>query len=274
MKHGIVIPCYNEGKRLDKKAYTDFLRNTEKFEICFVNDGSSDHTLEVLNEIKQAVGTDNIFIYDMPKNGGKAEAVRQGSQFLYWKTRNDTIGFLDADLSTSFEEYALLANSIEKDRNLKMVFGSRNLSSKGIERDSTRGILSNIVKACIKLIIRMKIADTQCGAKVFRRDIVPFAYGSEFLTRWLFDVEIILRLNKQMTVNEFNNMFKEQALNAWIHAEGSKLGLKDSLEIPMRLAQIWKTYEFNPALKSVINNFNSSMKNPAHSLGPSLSASS
>ena len=76
MKTLIVIPCYNEANRLNKDAFLSFVLNNEDIEFLFVNDGSTDDTLSML----QTFSTENnkIHYLDLAKNGGKAEAVRQG----------------------------------------------------------------------------------------------------------------------------------------------------------------------------------------------------
>jgi glycosyltransferase involved in cell wall biosynthesis len=60
------------------KEYATFLENYPTTMICFVNDGSTDNTLGVLNIIKQDF-PQQIHIVSLLKNSGKAEAVRQGT---------------------------------------------------------------------------------------------------------------------------------------------------------------------------------------------------
>ncbi|MGB5371258.1 MAG: response regulator, partial [Flavobacteriaceae bacterium] len=74
---GVVIPCYNEAERLSSKIFQEFSRKNLGYHLCFVNDGSTDNTLEVLEKLRKG-NEDTISIYDCAKNGGKAEAVRQG----------------------------------------------------------------------------------------------------------------------------------------------------------------------------------------------------
>jgi hypothetical protein len=96
----------------------------------------------------------------------------------------------------------------------------------------------------VYLILRLPIEDTQCGAKVFRRNVVPVAYRNRFLSKWLFDVEIFIRLKKHFGANKVMNRIHEQGLDKWVHMEDSKLGVKDSLEIPYVLMSIWYSYIF------------------------------
>lgn len=243
MKTGIIIPCYNEGTRLNTQAFLDFIQSTEEYHICFVNDGSKDNTLEVLNEIK-AQQPEKVSVIDMKKNGGKASAVRAGSRYLFNKEEIEFIGFIDADLSTDFNDFQKLVDTISSNEQLTFVYGSRSQGNGKIERNIFRKLFSKIVKSLVYLILRLPIEDTQCGAKVFRKEIIPIAYKNQFLSKWLFDVEIFIRLKKQFGANEVMNRIQEQGLDKWVHMEDSKLGVKDSLEIPYVLMSIWYSYIF------------------------------
>jgi len=68
---GVVIPCYNEELRLLGDEFKAFINSNLGYHLCFVNDGSTDKTLEVLEKLR--IGhEDHISIYDCEKNGGKA----------------------------------------------------------------------------------------------------------------------------------------------------------------------------------------------------------
>ena len=255
MRHAIIIPCYNESKRLDLSTFMKFAESNPDAILCFVNDGSADQTRGTLAEIKDHVH-ENVFVYHIEDNGGKADAVRQGALFLHRETDADTIGFLDADLSTSFEEYQSLLNEIEQNKdNLSIVFGSRNIGGEenNISRSPLRKLFSDVVKILILFITKLKIADTQCGAKVFHRDLIPMIYTRTFFSRWLFDVEILLRLKKKLGVQGFRKAFMEKPLKEWIHMDGSKITLKDSIMIPKNLLEIWYQYEVKPVFEKILN---------------------
>jgi len=255
MKTGIIIPCYNEGKRLNQSAFVNFISNNQDFILCFVNDGSKDNTLQVLHEIKSQC-MDRVSIVDVKKNAGKAAAVRAGVRFLFSKNNISNIGFMDADLSTDFKDFKDLVTTLQREDKL-MVFGSRNMGKKEtIKRDFFRKIFSNIVKRMTTLILGLPIRDTQCGAKVFKKSVVPIAYRNEFKSKWLFDIEIFLRLKKHLGSSDVMSQICEQPLMRWVHVEDSKLGFKDALQIPFMLLQIWTTYtlaknEVSPMLPEI-----------------------
>lgn len=238
----IIIPCYNEATRLNVEAFQNFISTQEDYLLCFVNDGSSDNTIDVLEQIKTAAPS-RVDIVDMKENVGKAEAVRAGALHIYTNTTIPVMGFIDADLSTDFRDFKALVNKLVSNHELQLVYGSRNSQdADNIERNPMRKLFSNVVKAIIYLILGLPIEDTQCGAKVFTREIIPTAFAPSFLTRWLFDVEIFIRLKNHYGKSQIMNHIYEQPLLRWIHVEDSKLGVKDAIQIPYKLLSIWYTY--------------------------------
>jgi DNA-binding response OmpR family regulator len=234
---GVVIPCYNEEKRLLGEDFRKFVHKNLGYHLCFVNDGSKDRTLEVLQDLIKGK-EDYISIYDCEKNGGKAEAVRLGMLHLAKQSQFDYVGFLDADLSTNFEDFNDLTDAISNSK-YKLVFGSR-ISRMGadITKESARAIISKTINFIIRKTLSMEINDTQCGAKIMTKEIVQKTFQEKFITKWLFDVEIFMRMKKIYGLNETKGMILEKPLNRWIHADGSKLSMKDSVKIVGQLGQI------------------------------------
>lgn len=238
---GVVIPCYNEEERLLSDEFLKYIDQHTGYHLCFVNDGSKDRTLEVLHNLQKG-REDFITVYDCEKNGGKAEAVRLGMLHMAQKEDLDYIGFLDADLSTDLRDFDDLVKTIENS-DFKIVSGSR-ISRMGadITKESARKIISLTINFIIRKILRMDFKDTQCGAKIFHKDVIDIAFGKKFVTQWIFDVEIFKRMSIHFGLKKAKAMLCEQPLKRWIHADGSKLSMKDSVKIVMQLAQIAWVY--------------------------------
>lgn len=238
---GVVIPCYNEEERLSSDEFKEFAHKNLGYHLCFVNDGSTDNTLQVLEDLKLA-NQSHISVYDCEKNGGKAEAVRQGMLHLAKDPQLDYIGFLDADLSTDFRDFHDLVETLENS-NFKIVSGSR-MARMGanITKESARKIISMTINLIIRNILQMPFNDTQCGAKIMQKDIIPLLFTKPFITKWIFDVEIFMRMRKHYGKDKVQQFICEQPLKRWIHADGSKLSMKDSVKIVGQLAQIAFTY--------------------------------
>lgn len=238
---GVVIPCYNEQERFLSKEFLDYIDKNSGYHLCFVNDGSKDKTLEVLHDLQKG-REDFITVYDCEKNGGKAEAVRLGMLHMAKKEDLDYIGFLDADLSTDLSDFDDLVKTIE-DSDFKIVSGSR-ISRMGanITKESARKIISLTINFIIRKILKMDFKDTQCGAKIFSKDVIGIAFDEKFVTQWIFDVEIFKRMSQHFGLKKAKTMLCEQPLKRWIHADGSKLSMKDSVKIIFQLAQIAWVY--------------------------------
>ncbi|SHJ28460.1 response regulator [Pseudozobellia thermophila] len=238
---GVVIPCYNEEERLSSEAFKQFAHQNLGYHLCFVNDGSTDNTLGVLEELRKE-NEGNISIYNCEKNGGKAEAVRLGVLHMVQDEQYDYIGYLDADLSTDFRDFDDLVKTLENS-DFKIVSGSR-ISRMGahITKESARRIISITINMIIQKILGMPFKDTQCGAKIMDREIVGNMFSKKFITKWLFDVEIFMRMRKFYGKEEAKRLICEQPLKRWIHADGSKLSMKDSVKIVGQLAQIAYNY--------------------------------
>lgn len=249
---GVVIPCYNEEERLLSKEFIDYIDENSGYHLCFVNDGSKDKTLEVLHNLQKG-REDFITVYDCEKNGGKAEAVRLGMLHMAQKEDLDYIGFLDADLSTDLADFDDLVKTIQTS-GFKIVIGSR-ISRMGanITKESARKIISMTINFIIRKILKMDFKDTQCGAKIFSKDVINIVFGEKFVTQWIFDVEIFKRMSIHFGLKRAKELLCEQPLKRWIHADGSKLSMKDSIKIVMQLGQIAWVYRNKKSNKKPVD---------------------
>jgi len=238
---GVIVPCYNEADRLDSEAFENFVRRNPGYHLCFVNDGSTDNTLRVIEKLR-ANNLNTISVLDLEQNGGKAEAVRQGVLHLSKNSQLDFIGFLDADLSTNFEDFKDLAYTIEHS-NYQIVSGSRiDRMGATIAKESSRKIISLSINTIIQNILGMGFKDTQCGAKIMTKEIAQNMFNKRFVTQWLFDVEIFMRMKSFYGKERVKDLICEQPLKRWEHMDGSKLSMKDSLKIVGQLTKIATHY--------------------------------
>lgn len=248
-KYAIIVPCYNEESRFPYDAFLKFARSHPEIILCFVNDGSKDDTLAMLKGL-QTESRYNICVCDLSQNRGKSEAVRQGMLYVYQNFDVSYLGFLDADLATTPEEWLEMANYKQKYPQFGAIVGSRiQRLGADIQRDDNRSILSNIVKRFIRIILKTSFQDTQCGAKIFQRNLIPFLFGKPFLTPWLFDVEIFLRLQQKFGKSTLKNGVLEFPLMHWTEVGGSKLKFEDSIRIPLQLLRLYSQYHLGGGRK-------------------------
>ncbi|WP_109302568.1 glycosyltransferase [Aquimarina sp. AU474] len=123
MKIGIIVPCYNEEKNLNKTAFLNLIHQENEFHICFVNYGSKDNTILILKEI-QFSNPAKVSVVDMKKNSGKATAVKAGARYLHSRGDIKHVRFLDADLSTNFSDFDGFLKVIKENARLGTIFDS------------------------------------------------------------------------------------------------------------------------------------------------------
>ncbi|MBT8278371.1 MAG: glycosyltransferase [Bacteroidia bacterium] len=236
----IVIPCYNEETRLPQEEYKSFLETQHDTRICFVNDGSSDKTLIVLNELK-SLFPEKINVLDLPNNQGKAEAVRQGVQFCNQHFDHELIAYLDADLATTLVECNRLMAFITPE--IQFVFGSRILKiGSKIERGKFRFLVGRMIATVISNILNLKVYDTQCGCKIFTKDVSHTLFKESFLSTWLFDVELFKRYVLMYGHEEAQKKMLEVPLKSWIDKGESKVNMTYFFRMWWDLFQINRAY--------------------------------
>lgn len=237
----LVVPCYNEASRLRGAEFIAFLDARPQFSLCLVDDGSTDDTLRTLHAL-QAQRPDRILVVAVSPNGGKAEAVRAGVRHVAAAGGWPCIGYWDADLSTPLAEVDRLLLVLRGDPACRLVMGSRvkRLGSH-IDRRIARHVLGRIFAALASGILGLPVYDSQCGAKLFRRDSVEIFFGERFLTRWLFDLEMLVRLRNAIGLSEMDAV-SEVPLGRWIEVGGSKLRLAEMIGVPMELLRIRAHY--------------------------------
>ncbi len=234
----IIIPCYNEEKGLVVQKYSQFLEENPAILICFVNDGSSDNTLSILEGLKSRFPK-QVIVQSYIKNVGKAEAIRYGMHFCNENCHFDYIAYLDADLATSLEE--CLSMTIHLNDEIRFVFGSR-IKRIGavIERNYFRFLAGRIIATSISYILKLDVYDTQCGCKIFSKELAEVAFKDAFISKWLFDVEIFDRIIKFYGRKNLLKKMLEVPLVKWIDAGDSKVKTSYFFKLWVDLYQISK----------------------------------
>lgn len=234
----IVIPCYNEEYRLPVSKFEHFLKEQSSVQLCFVDDGSKDITLNVLNTLRNSF-KDQVHIVSYADNVGKAEAIRRAVTYCGANLDFDHIAYLDADLSTSLEECADMSGFLEQ--GYSFVFGSRIMKiGSTIVRRQHRFLIGRFIATIISNILDLKVYDTQCGCKWFTRAVALELFKQPFTSKWLFDVELFhrfLMLNGKEAA--LANML-EVPLKRWIDTDNSKVKMSYMFKLWIDLYRINK----------------------------------
>jgi glycosyltransferase involved in cell wall biosynthesis len=235
MEITIIIPFYNEEKRIDIYRFHQIFNNFPQYNFLLVNDGSTDNTNTILDEFKSKFP--NLTNLKLDKNIGKAEAIRAAVLSI---STTDFIVYYDADLATPFSELEKLIQFTVLHQNYKMVMGARiKLIGNGVKRSLKRHYFGRIFATIVsQFVLKVAVYDTQCGAKVIDFEIAKLIFSKPFLSKWLFDVELLKRLQK---IYNLKDVVKEIPLEKWEEIGNSKIKATDFFKIPFELLKIYRT---------------------------------
>jgi len=215
----IIIPLYNEEKRLKKSLISLIkfikIKPKKKIEIIFVNDGSTDSTNKIISLfIKENKKILRSFLIKYAKNVGKGYAIKKG----ILKSKNDWILICDADMSVNPNQFNIwYQNKKIIDKN-KAYFGSRRHEKSNVKSSIVRKTLGLIFILFIRILLNIRLKDSQCGFKIFHRSYALKIFKKISSFRFAFDIELTILLTK-FKINIIELPLK------WVHKDGSKLSL-------------------------------------------------
>ena len=220
----IIFPVFNEKLRL-KSSFNhilSFLKTKKKIkiQIIFVDDGSSDNSYNLINSFVKNYKSSkinkkvNFQVIKSKNNLGKGSALKLGVN----KATNDWIITADIDMSVSlFQIYKWIDKKfiIKK---YPVYFGSRKNKKSVVESNLIRQILGDLMSLLTFIILNIKIKDTQCGYKLYKKSLAKPIFKKLKDYGYNHDLEIILRLKKK------NIEIKELPVK-WKHKNNSRLNI-------------------------------------------------
>lgn len=223
----VVIPAYNEEWRILPTVgaiATYMCSRGEPWEMIIADDGSTDSTVRLLEELRFP----NLKILVTDRNRGKGSAVRRGVQM----STGQYILFADADQSTPIEQFDRLLSRVTRD-SYDVVVGSRAASGAAV---SGRGLLRRILSRGLRLLVSVgfgvQIADTQCGFKLFTAEAARSLFALQVVDGFSFDLEVLYLCGR------LGLRLAEEPVE-WIDAPGSTVdAAKVSLQFIIDLAKI------------------------------------
>ncbi len=241
----LVIPCFNEAERFRPEAFERHAAADPSTRFLFVNDGSTDATIEVLRKL-EGIDAAHFGVIDLQPNRGKAEAVRQG-MLAAFAQEPSYAGYWDADLAAPLDELAAFVRVLDQRPEIEMVFGARvNLLGRSIERRLARHYLGRVFATSVSTLLRLSVYDTQCGAKLLRTSPEMRALFDEpFCSRWVFDVEILARLIRARRDSggpRPEDVIYELPLREWRDVPGSSVVPGDFVRAVGEVVRIYRRY--------------------------------
>jgi len=195
MKVSVIIPAHNESTRIERtlQAYVSFFEQKKiNHEFVVVLNGCTDNTLQVVQTVQQDCPT--IRFINLPQ-AGKGLAVAVGFKDALTR-KNDLIGFVDADMAigpSSFYRLIVQVGTFDG------AIASRHVSESHVYPPNPRIKKWGRVffyHPMIHLLFGIKYKDFQCGAKLFKRQVVEAVADKLTMKRWVFDIELLYLCKK------------------------------------------------------------------------------
>lgn len=165
MDVSIVIPLYNEEESLPElAAWIERVvnENNYRYEIIFVDDGSTDDSWNVITRLRE--GNPNIKGIKFQRNYGKSAALNEG----FRAAAGDVVITMDADLQDSPDEIPELRRMIIEE-GYDLVSGWK---KKRYDNKLTKNLPSKLFNAAARQMSKIKLHDFNCGLKSYRRNVV------------------------------------------------------------------------------------------------------
>ncbi|HZW61717.1 MAG TPA: glycosyltransferase [Candidatus Babeliales bacterium] len=215
MKVSIVIPAYNEEKRITRtlESYVNYFRPFARgenlhVELLVVLNGCKDNTHDVVEQLREQYS--EIRMLDL-KAAGKGLAIAAGFKDALTRP-NDLIGFVDADMATAPEYFYDL---IKKINGYDGIIASRYMPGADVYPPRPRMKYWGrrlVYDKLVFLLFGMNYYDLQCGAKLFKREVIEKIVSEFSVRQWAFDVELLYLAKKYgFKVKEIPTVWRDQA---------------------------------------------------------------
>lgn len=211
----VVIPAYNEERRLPatlSSVHSYLTGRGETFEIIIVDDGSIDHTVDVVETFAETHKGVRVISY--APNQGKGYAVRTGML----AAKGNYVLFNDADGSSPIAEMEKLETSLKEGHDI--AFGSRAKpdDSRKVDALAYRKYIGNTFNFIVQSLILPGVHDTQCGFKMFKYEVAQDLFSVSRLNGFAFDVELLY-------IGRLRGYKAEEIPINWSNVEGSKVNV-------------------------------------------------
>ena len=189
----VIIPAYNEAGNLERNVpeLVKYLNSRKiKHELIVSEDGSDDGTQDLLKRFSKIYRIKHIH---NERRLGKGAGLKKAAPAVKY----DKVIFIDADMPVNIDSFETMVDELEKN---DVVIGSRYLKGheSRTERTFKRLLLSKAFHFLVRIVFpELKVSDTQCGFKGFRKDVFVSVNRKTRVDDWSWDVEFLVRARKE-----------------------------------------------------------------------------
>lgn len=235
LKLSVIIPVHNQCESIAKcvKEVTKVMADTKlDYEVIVVDDGSEDDTYNIARGLARK--DPRVKAVRKNPNMGKGHAIKTGFQH----STSAIVAYMDADLSMHPQQ---MTHYLQKLVGADAVIASKRHPKSDISYPLHRKALSKGFNLLVRAMFGLPLSDTQCGFKVFRREVLEDVMPRLLVKRYAFDVELLVNTNRRG--------YKVVEAPITLRHGEERLGVRDVFRMAVDLLAIYyrlhftKTYE-------------------------------
>jgi glycosyltransferase AglD len=226
----VVLPAYNEAANIEKAFFVTaetLLKITDRFEIIIAEDGSTDGTDRIASNLARQ------YAYAVHLHSDKRQGRGKALSRAFKAASGEVLCYIDVDLATDMKYLEKLITAVSLD-GYDFATGSRMMHESDAKRPFKREFASRGYNFLVRLFLRSKLYDHQCGFKAFRREALFELLDEIENEHWFWDTEVLVRAQqKGYRVMEFPVY--------WRHGGSSKVDMvKDVKGMGSEIFRLWR----------------------------------
>ncbi|HDR72360.1 MAG TPA: glycosyltransferase [Methanoculleus sp.] len=223
-----VIPVFNDRESLERaipQSLAVLEGITERFELIVAEDGSTDGSAELVREWEERDPRVRLFHSDERLGRGKA------LNRAFSSARGAIVCYYDVDLATDMRHLPELIDAIRQGADAAT--GSRLMKGSDVTRTAERDIASRGYNALVRLALKSRLHDHQCGFKAFRKESLMQLLPKIQAEHWFWDTEVLVQAQRAgYTVREFPVR--------WRPGRGTTVKPRDVWEMGSDIVRLWR----------------------------------
>lgn len=222
-----IIPVYNDRTALERaipESLATLAAVTGQFEIIVAEDGSADGSAELVREYEAR--DDRVKLLHAGERLGRGTALTRAIR----EAKGSIVCYYDVDLATDMLCLHTLIGEIRHGADIST--GSRLLPESDIRRTRGRDIASRSYNFLVRLILRSRLYDHQCGFKAFNKEKILPILPKIRSNHWFWDTELLVRGQRAgLKVTEFPV--------CWRAGRGTTVRVKDVFGMGASILRLW-----------------------------------